>query len=353
MRRRQSVERAPAASGLLKGGHSNSRIGLQIKPVHDSNGSAPTEPSPKPVERRLRPPFVGDDWPDDCGATCYGAYPGMRCMTPAVLAAQYKLGSAPNGSAMGSMAVASFEGEFWNQNALDTFERECGLPRIQVTNAGPNEPEWCTSKKGIEMGLCFEAMLDIEMIKAVGGGVPLTVIYNDECTLYIPRPLGGPLTVCSLLAGPMLTQRWIETRLRRYSLEQWALQANEMGDEVMPIVHSISYGYVTRTLSYFLLLTSLPQLLTYVAHSILCGYVTRRRAHGGRSTARRSLSHVARRARRCAGSFVHVLPRVHHVCLSACMCACVRVRVCVCAWVCVCVGVRGCAWVCVGVLAQR
>jgi len=49
--------------------------------------------------------------------------------------------------------------------------------------------------------------MDIELMKAMGGGVPLTVVYNGQ-----------------------------------YSIEDWALQLNNMTDGELPLVHSLSYG---------------------------------------------------------------------------------------------------------------
>eukprot|EP00966_Prymnesium_polylepis_P067089 1557392-Prymnesium_polylepis.1 len=60
---------------------------------------------------------------------------------------------------------------------------------------------------GSAMGFCMEAMMDIEMIKAVGGGVPLSTYY-----------------------------RW------QYSIERWAVGLNELPDGELPLVHSVSYG---------------------------------------------------------------------------------------------------------------
>ena len=138
-------------------------------------------------------------WPMDCGYSCHDA----EYVTPRVLAQQYSLGDAPGHDALGSMAVASFQGEFWDQPGLNDYSSTCGMPPIKVAHQVGNDiPFACAGGEA-----CAEGMMDVELIKAVGGGVPLTVVYNGE-----------------------------------YSLEKWALQLGEMNDLELPLVHSVSYG---------------------------------------------------------------------------------------------------------------
>ena len=138
-------------------------------------------------------------WPRDCGSSCQSA----EYVTPRVLAQQYSLGEPPSHDALGSMAIASFQGEFWDQPGLNDYSNTCGLPPITVVRQVGNQiPLACADE-----GACAEGMMDVELIKAVGGGVPLTVVYNGE-----------------------------------YSLEKWALQLGEMNDLELPLVHSVSYG---------------------------------------------------------------------------------------------------------------
>jgi hypothetical protein len=63
--------------------------------------------------------FLGTNWPADCGATCQNSH----LVTPEVLAKQYGFGSAPTSGALGSMAVASFQGEYWDQDGLDYYAK--------------------------------------------------------------------------------------------------------------------------------------------------------------------------------------------------------------------------------------
>jgi len=92
------------------------------------------------------------------------------------------------------MAVAEFQGQFFRERDLETFSSACATP-VDVANVvGANR-----SSAGVE------AELDIEYIKAVAPGVPLTVIYD---------------------AG--------------YSLLAWVTQL--VGLDAPPLVASVSYG---------------------------------------------------------------------------------------------------------------
>merc|ERR1712032_1768713 len=101
------------------------------------------------------------------------------------------------------MAVAEFQGVYYDNTSLTHFEKDCALKqRVQVDHqVGPNHAFHCLA--GFP---CTEALLDIEYAKAVSGGIPLTNIYNPN-----------------------------------YSLLDWAKQVDDMGD-AGPAVHSVSYG---------------------------------------------------------------------------------------------------------------
>jgi len=123
-----------------------------------------------------------------------------------VLAQRYELGAAPSGVTNGSMAVAEFQQVFWDQKGLDTFTTNCHLPKIAVTQVGPERAAMCRIPfMGTEF--CMEAMLDIEYIKGIGGAIPLTDVFEPS-----------------------------------YSLEKWAQTILAMADGKAPLVHSISYG---------------------------------------------------------------------------------------------------------------
>jgi len=75
------------------------------------------------------------------------------------------------------------------------------------TQVGRDKPNACTGYLAEITGECSESMMDVELIKATGSGVPLTVVYNAQ-----------------------------------YSLEEWALELSAMNDEELPLVNSVSYG---------------------------------------------------------------------------------------------------------------
>ena len=68
---------------------------------------------------------VGDAWPDDCGK-CSSGLLGKR-VTPDVLTSRYHLGAAPNGTTVGSIAVAEFTQVYWDQQDLDLYAADCHL----------------------------------------------------------------------------------------------------------------------------------------------------------------------------------------------------------------------------------
>lgn len=129
-------------------------------------------------------------WPNECDAAgCSGL------VTPAVLAERYKLGKAAANTTNGNtMAVAEFQGQYYEPQDLDAFGKSCHRSVSVDHVIGGNHPS-----SGVE------SELDIEYIKAVAPEVPLTVIYNAQ-----------------------------------YSLLQWANQVNSM--QQPPLIHSVSYG---------------------------------------------------------------------------------------------------------------
>ena len=143
-------------------------------------------------------------WDGGCGTGFLGC--GSK-VTPKILAQRYQLGNAPSGPAKGSMAVAEFQGVFWDQKGLDAFSSACHLPNMTVDKQiGPDRPARCLIPI-IGSLLCSEAMLDIEYIKAVGGSVPLTDVFQSD-----------------------------------YSLEKLAQTLLAMPDGDLPKVLSVSYG---------------------------------------------------------------------------------------------------------------
>ena len=148
---------------------------------------------------RLRPPAVKPSveevevasWPNACSASAC-----RNKVTPAVLATRYRL---PNGTSPGerrsSMAVAEFQGQHFKPADIAKFSAACGVNVTVDHEIGGDTPP----SAGVE------AELDIEYIKGVAEGVPLTVIY-----------------------------------VNRYSLLAWANNITALEDS--PLVHSVSYG---------------------------------------------------------------------------------------------------------------
>jgi tripeptidyl-peptidase-1 len=95
------------------------------------------------------------------------------------------------------MSTSEFQGQYWTQKSVDSFASACKLQPITIANE--------IGKQGGNVGV--EAVLDVEYIKAVGGAIPLTNIYDAQ-----------------------------------YSLESWAKQLSALGDGDIPLINSVSYG---------------------------------------------------------------------------------------------------------------
>jgi tripeptidyl-peptidase-1 len=139
-------------------------------------------------------------WPQDCGA-CSQA----KWTTPAVLTQAYELGDIPS-KQNATIAMAEFQGVFWDQQDLTAFQQNCNLD-YKVTVArqvGPNTQQTCKMPI-LGQQTCTESLLDVEYIKAVVGDMPLTSVSNLQ-----------------------------------YSLLNWAKQLDNLDD--LPPIHSVSYG---------------------------------------------------------------------------------------------------------------
>jgi len=135
----------------------------------------------------------------DCGGSCSDDF-----VTPAVLKDRYKLGD-PLKSGIGSMAVAEFQGVYWSSTQLAKFNKACDVNATIDHQTGSNEARICDSS--VSGGVCIEALLDIEYIRAATGNIPLTDVFS-------------------------LT----------YSLLSWAKELEDMKDGEIPLVNSVSYG---------------------------------------------------------------------------------------------------------------
>jgi len=135
---------------------------------------------------------LGGSWDNAC--------PGLSgckgLITPAVLKERYNVPNDTTGmtATTNSMAVAEFQGQYYKPEDLKKFGEGCGINVTVDTDVGKNK-----DSAGVE------SELDIEYIKGVAPGIPLSVFYSQE-----------------------------------YSLLNWMTQVN--GIEDAPLVHSVSYG---------------------------------------------------------------------------------------------------------------
>merc|ERR1712110_1129349 len=139
-------------------------------------------------------------WPNDCGA-CSQA----KWTTPAVLTQVYDLGDTPK-KQNSTIAMAEFQGVFWDQQDPTAFQTNCNLDYdVKVDRqVGPNTQQTCKMPI-LGQQTCTESLLDVEYIKAVVGDMPLTSVSNLQ-----------------------------------YSLLNWAKQLDNLED--LPPVNSVSYG---------------------------------------------------------------------------------------------------------------
>jgi len=131
-------------------------------------------------------------WPNSCSAAgCKGL------VTPSVIAQRYKLpepSSVLDNSTSNSMAVAEFQGQYFEPKDISSFGTSCHRAVTVDKIIGGNQPS-----AGIE------CELDIEYIKSVAPEVPLTMVYDAQ-----------------------------------YSLLSWANQIVSLA--TAPLVNSVSYG---------------------------------------------------------------------------------------------------------------
>jgi tripeptidyl-peptidase-1 len=140
-------------------------------------------------------PSAAPSWPAYCNtASC------STRITPQVIGQQYKLTQSSPINAKSSMAVAEFQGQYWDSSDLNTFTSTCNITSVTpIDKNGNNSPSACS------IGACVESLLDIEYLHGVAGNIPLSDYYYTQ-----------------------------------YSILNWITQVN--GDPQRPLVHSVSYG---------------------------------------------------------------------------------------------------------------
>ncbi|KAH8065117.1 C2 domain-containing protein [Aureococcus anophagefferens] len=113
-----------------------------------------------------------DAAPNATGAWAKCGAKNSAYTNPYVLAERYgfefPLTDAADGN---SMAVAEFQGQYWDPKDLGAFSTACGLPSaISVSKTvGGNVPLLC---EGLGQG-CVESLLDIEYAGSIAGAIPL------------------------------------------------------------------------------------------------------------------------------------------------------------------------------------
>ena len=149
----------------------------------------------EPLSAPLGDAPVGDS-AFQCGTGCAAS------TTPAVISQAYNLPMPMTTTASkgNSVAVAEFQGQYYDQQDISNFDTACSADAEVVATIGGN-----AGSATCAAGACMEALLDIEYLGAMTSPIPLTVIYTNQYSL----------------------QTWIDTVL---ALDN------------PPWVHSVSYG---------------------------------------------------------------------------------------------------------------
>lgn len=117
---------------------------------------------------------------DSAWSACGSRYTSYT--NPAVLQERYGFPSltAAEVASGNSMAVAEFQGQYYDDDDLEAFASACGTSQTTVaTTYGGNSPSRC--QIGLEP--CVESLLDIEYMGAVGANIPLSVYYSGTFSL--------------------------------------------------------------------------------------------------------------------------------------------------------------------------
>lgn len=109
---------------------------------------------------------------DSCGKDCSGF------TTPDVLAQAYSYTTGVSSVAKrSSVAVAEFQGQYYDEDDLEAFSKACGVTTDVDYVIGGNKQFIC------EAGGCVEALLDIEYLGAITNPIPLTTIYSSTYSI--------------------------------------------------------------------------------------------------------------------------------------------------------------------------
>jgi len=118
-----------------------------------------------------------------CGNDCYGY------STPALLQKLYGY-SVPEAESVGAQytgtGIAAFNHRPYDARNIDKFVDMCGVnghsSENTATVGGHSESE-SESEQSCGLGACMQTTMQMEYVRAVGGGLPLTVYYDDNFSL--------------------------------------------------------------------------------------------------------------------------------------------------------------------------
>jgi len=146
---------------------------------------------------------IDASWPTDCQG-CNGK------TTPGVLGARYSFPAPTASDPPSTLAVAEFQGQVWDQSDLNDFSKKCGLNFNVTVNHenGTVAPGNACKIPILGTEFCGEALLDIEYAKGIGG---------PACSFT------------DVYAGS-------------YNLLDWSTTVENINDENLISVHSVSYG---------------------------------------------------------------------------------------------------------------
>eukprot|EP01006_Ploeotia_vitrea_P054045 TRINITY_DN67842_c2_g1_i1.p1 TRINITY_DN67842_c2_g1~~TRINITY_DN67842_c2_g1_i1.p1 ORF type:complete len:566 (+),score=50.61 TRINITY_DN67842_c2_g1_i1:19-1716(+) len=120
--------------------------------------------------------YGSEDTADDAFSSC-----GEKCngyTTPDVLQQAYGYTKVTTATEGNTIALAEFQGQYYDQLDLDTFSDACGVT-VNVNDAiGGNKEKLC------EIGGCVESLLDIEYAGAITDPIPMNIIYSSTYSLF-------------------------------------------------------------------------------------------------------------------------------------------------------------------------
>merc|ERR1719276_107557 len=124
------------------------------------------------------------------------------------------------------MAVAEFQGQYYKDTDLAKFSSACKVNVTVATNVGQNR-----QSAGVE------SELDIEYIKGVSDGIPLTVVYSSQYSL-----LNWCTQISKMTNPPQVHSVSYGNDEKQQTSTAYMYSANTQFMKAGPQVHSVSYG---------------------------------------------------------------------------------------------------------------